>query len=274
VDTDALYEIFNDNDVVPARTSIYSQAGPKFVQVIDGDFIEESATVQMAKGKFVHVPYILGGNKDESTTFAARGVNTTQDFLDLVIGPWNVSENATDILAALYPDIPGIGSPEISGTPPAGFGTQFRRSGAFQGDVNIHAPRRLANEIWAASNTTTYGYLFDSYRPGLSPWVGSNHGSELAFVFRSDWMANQTDSTYGELSSAMQRSWVSFIATLDPNHHLTANDPAWPKYAGNEPKILLLAADNTSVMTEAEPDIYRAAGIKYIADNLVSEFGH
>ncbi|KPI42954.1 Lipase 1 [Cyphellophora attinorum] len=110
VDTDTLYEIFNDNDVVPARTSIYSQAGPKFVQVIDGDFIEESATVQLAKGKFVHVPYILGGNKDESTTFAARGVNTTQDFLDLVIGPWEVSENATSILAALYPDIPGIGS--------------------------------------------------------------------------------------------------------------------------------------------------------------------
>ncbi|KIW17997.1 hypothetical protein PV08_02284 [Exophiala spinifera] len=274
VDSSTLYDIFNDNDVVPARTSIYSQDGPKFVQVIDGDFVEESATTLMQAGKFVHVPYMLGGNKDESATFAARGINNTEEFLELVIGPWEVSDNATAILAALYPDIPGIGSPEVNGTPPAGLGHQFRRSGAFQGDVNIHAPRRLANEIWAASNTSTYGYVFDSYQPALSPWVGSNHGAELPFVFGSDWIVSQMNSTYAELSKAMQKAWISFVATLDPNHHLADDQLMWPEYTGDEPEILLFAADNTSVTTAVQPDTYRAAGIKYVADNLDTEFGH
>ncbi|PCG88068.1 Carboxylesterase, type B [Penicillium occitanis (nom. inval.)] len=74
-----LYDIFNNASIVPVHT-LSGLKGPQFVQVIDGDFIQESATVQLHQGKFAKVPYLIGGSADEGTSFAISGINTTEEF--------------------------------------------------------------------------------------------------------------------------------------------------------------------------------------------------
>ncbi|PCH06537.1 Carboxylesterase, type B [Penicillium occitanis (nom. inval.)] len=184
VPTSTLYDIFNNASIVPVHT-LSGLAGPQFVQVIDNDFIQESATLQLQQGKFVQVPYLIGGNADEGTSFAVPGVNTTDDFKK-VISNWGLDNATTDILAALYPDIPEIGIPAtMTSAPPAGYGAMYKRVAAFQGDVNIHAARRLASQIWRKYNVPAYSYLFDVINNGAGPNVGADHGSEIAYVFNN-----------------------------------------------------------------------------------------
>lgn len=47
----------------------------------------ESATVQLQQGKFAKVPYLIGSNTDEGTSFAVPGINTTEQFGE-VISNW------------------------------------------------------------------------------------------------------------------------------------------------------------------------------------------
>jgi len=59
--------------------------GSSWPPVLDGDFIRDKASVQLAQGKFVPVPIIAGANSDEGTGFSPMGVNTESDFFDLLI---------------------------------------------------------------------------------------------------------------------------------------------------------------------------------------------
>lgn len=277
VPVNTLYDIFNNASIVPVHT-LSGLSGPQFVQVIDGDFIQESATVQLQQGKFAKVPYLIGGNADEGTSFAVPGINTTEQFKE-VISNWGLDNATTDTLAALYPDIPEIGIPAtMTGAPPAGYGAMYKRVAAFQGDVNIHAARRLASQIWRQYNVPAYSYLFDVINNG--PDVGANHGSEIPYVFNDVNGVGYDDShnpllgkptSYTQLSVIMSRMWVSFVTTLDPN--LPYEGSRWPMYELDNPEIIVFDVNVTS-LSYVMPDLYRAQGIKYIGDNLASLFGH
>ncbi|GAA86600.1 liver carboxylesterase [Aspergillus luchuensis IFO 4308] len=140
IPTDTLHSIFDNTSIVPEH-SISGLSGAKFIPVIDDDFIKGSGTIQLQEGKFVKVPYLIGANADEGTAFAVPGVNTDAEFRELV-KDLGLDNATTDIFEALYPNIPQIGIPAIMvGKPPSGYGRQYKRVAAFQGDVNIHGPR-------------------------------------------------------------------------------------------------------------------------------------
>ncbi|KAL5355750.1 Alpha/Beta hydrolase protein [Aspergillus floccosus] len=270
VRTDILLSIFNNSTIIPPHT-LSGQDGPQFVQVIDGDFIQESATSQMEAGKFVKVPYLIGGNSDEGTSFAVRGIETNEQFRE-VVGGWGLDNATVDILAALYPAIPEIGIPAIMpGRPPAGYGEQYKRVAAFQGDANIHAPRRLAAQVWASHDIPVYSYLFDVADPSSWPYAGANHGAELPYVFHNPQeLGDRTDLHY-ELATLMSRSWINFIATLDPNHTPSAR-AIWPQYSWENQENLVFSL-SVSGLEHVEGDFYRAEAIRYISDNLAALFG-
>ncbi|CAI7640905.1 unnamed protein product [Penicillium pancosmium] len=281
-----LHDIFDNSSIVPVHT-LAGHGGPQFIPVIDGDFIEESATVQLRKGKFVKVPYLIGGNADEGTSFAVMGVNTDAEFREVVTN-WGLDNATADALEALYPDIPKIGIPAtMVGKPPAQYGVQYKRVAAFQGDVNIHAARRLASQAWSAHNVSAYSYLFDVVEPGTAPkagpYAGANHGSEIPYVFdNKDAVGKNADDKLKEgtlrsrrrLSTAMSRMWINFVTTLNPS---TPREFAvkWPVYDHNnlEPEIMFFGLNVTGLM-QVKTDVYRAEGIKYISERLESAFGH
>jgi carboxylesterase type B len=52
---------------------------------IDGDLIATYFSDQVTKGNFVRVPIVVGANSDEGTSFAPKGLNTTEQFLKTLI---------------------------------------------------------------------------------------------------------------------------------------------------------------------------------------------
>ncbi|KAJ5980613.1 hypothetical protein N7481_007911 [Penicillium waksmanii] len=171
------------------------------------------------------------------------------------------------------------------GIPPAQYGIQYKRVAAFQGDVNIHAARRLASQAWSVHNVSAYSYLFDVVEPGAAPKAGpyavANHGSEIPYVFdNKDAVGKNADEKLKEgtlrrrrrLSTAMSRMWISFVTTLNP---CTPREfgVKWPVYDHNDPEIMFFGL-NVTGLTQVESDVYRAEGIKYISDRLESTFEH
>ena len=201
--------------------------------VVDNDFLQSSGTTALRRGKFVKVPLMIGANHDEGTSFGARGINTTEQFLARVrsAGP----HNATALtLAALYPDIPAIGIPgTLQGRPPAtnaSLGHMWKRAAAYGGDLVMHATRRMTTQMWARYNQTAYSYHFNVVPNGPDYLIGATHFQEVAFVFDNtmgegytnavavDPFANKPE-TLPQLANIMSRMWVSFITELDPNQN-------------------------------------------------------
>jgi triacylglycerol lipase len=95
---------------------------------VDGDFIEQSPTLQLQVGKFVKVPLLIGANHDEGTAFGPRGINTTTEFDDYLSG-YTPDNTSIAILSALYPDIPEIGIPgTFDGRPGGSLGAMYKRT--------------------------------------------------------------------------------------------------------------------------------------------------
>lgn len=173
------------NDVINATGT--DNLAQRWNPVLDGDFIEEYPSIQLSKGKFLHVPIIDGANSDEGHTFAQRGINTTQDLVNSLEASGIPPSLAQQFLKA-YPDIPsqGIpGSPPLGPLPPnfrfgAPEGPQFRRAAAYTGDEVFIANRRLTCETWAAAGVPAYSYRFNVIPAGLQ-FV--DHFQEVSSVF-------------------------------------------------------------------------------------------
>ena len=84
--------------------------------------------------------------------------------------------------------------------------------------------------------------------------------------------------SYFDLAKLMSRSWASFFATQDPNawkSNATAVPPGasgglpedWPVYDLANPRDYVFDANVTSY---AEPDTFRAEGIRIINENSVA----
>jgi len=149
------------NDVINSTAT----AGAAYSAVIDGDLVAKAAAAQLQEGSFVRVPFLLGTNTDEGTSFGPSGINTTDQFLAYCRSrsAARVLDNATATdLSILYPDIPDIGLPTtLPGRPSGSLGSQFKRTSALAGDFTMQAPRRIMSEAWARFNVTSYSYRFN-----------------------------------------------------------------------------------------------------------------
>ena len=138
----------------------------RFPPVIDGDFIQDYSSVLLEAGKFTKTPLLIGANTDEGTAFGPRGIST-DDQMKFIVAATGPDANTTDILLALYPDIPAIGIPRtIVGRPDASLGLQYKRSSAFAGDYVMHGPRRQRNMAWSDQGVKSYSYRFNTIPAG------------------------------------------------------------------------------------------------------------
>lgn len=96
--------------------------------MIDGDFIEQSPTLELKAGRFVKVPLLIGANHDEGTAFGPTGINTTAEFTEY-LSTYAPDNTSIAILSALYPDIPEIGIPgTFEGRPDGTLGSMYKRT--------------------------------------------------------------------------------------------------------------------------------------------------
>lgn len=126
--------------------------------MMDGDFIADYPVNQLAAGRFPKIPVMIGTNTDEGTAFGTgqgpngTGVDTDAEMRYAVaqkIGaqaPALTGKSLDDLLDEaldLYPNIQAVGIPSLDKFPVivAGdelateFGLQYRRTGAFFGDL-------------------------------------------------------------------------------------------------------------------------------------------
>ncbi|KAL8397229.1 hypothetical protein RB594_004082 [Gaeumannomyces avenae] len=262
--------------------------GWPFRPAVDGDLLQDLGTTQLAEGRFVKVPYLLGCNADEGGSFGRRAINTDDDFLGMVRASAPYMDEATaQTIAALYPDIPQIGVPStLEGRPTGGLaaqlGKQWKRSAAYVGDYYMHIPRRIAAQAWAREKVPVYSYNFDVRVQGLPAWHGAGHFQEVVFVFNNvqgqgygNVGANPMaggPATFPRLANLMSRMWVSFVVNMDPNKAGIDIPAQWPVYSVDTPQNYVFDVNGTDV-AHVEKDLWRAEAIDYISKRLGSIYG-
>jgi len=258
--------------------------------IVDGDFIQRWASIQLAEGAFVKVPIIDGANTDEGTAFGPTPVYNEADFAAFITNTSlqnPLSANWVPEVLAAYPADPSYFDPPISELPanytfPARVGNSqaYRRSAAYFGDVVFNANRRGAVETWTRHGVPAYSYRFNTRPAGLPVTTGVTHFQEVAFVFDNTdgWGYDEEHSTvnpfldkprsYYDLAELMSKSWASFIYDLDPNGFQGRYEAAepWPVYSLDDPRNIVWDANETS-LGYAEPDTWREEGIRWILDH-------
>ncbi|KAK8132118.1 hypothetical protein PG999_000291 [Apiospora kogelbergensis] len=261
-----------------------STTSPSFTSpTVDGDFIQGPRWQLVRDGKFVHVPLIIGTNFDEGTAFGQKGINTTAQW-EAYLRSGGANDQTVAELSALYPDDPAAGIPAtLEGRPEgelASYGAMWKRVAAFAGDRGYQAPRRVWAEVWAAAGLPTYTYAFNVLSTGIAPVAGSTHFQEVAYVFdNTAGLGYETPvsvnpfggkpAPYFELADLMSRMWVSFVTTLDPNHHETEGhaDVAWPAYQLEEARNIAFDA-NVTTLAYVQEDDFRKEQFDYFKKKL------
>lgn len=263
---EALNAVFN--------STLASAFGPG----LDGDFVQNYGSVQLARGDFVRVPLLIGANTNEGrgSFLGNRTLNSTDDFR-AAMGP-TMPNAFKDLLVEAYPnDLAALAAVDEAETWIGdSLGTNYIRAAAYQGDISFTGPRRGANERWAQWGIPSYAYRFNALAAGRINGIG--HFQEVIFVFNNyDGVGYQgpigtfagLPDRYKDLSRLMTRSWVSFFADHVPGSFggLEGGEAAWPVYELEDPKDFVFDANVTS---HAEPDTWRKEGIRLINDNAAN----
>ncbi|KAK4119197.1 alpha/beta-hydrolase [Parathielavia appendiculata] len=274
--------------------------------VLDGDFIADYPSKQLAEGRFPKVRVLIGANTDEGSAFnTGNGINgggpintdeEMQAAIASIVGPkvkktaGKTVEEIVDELMSLYPNIQAVGVPSLdkwliiqAGDAVAKtMGAQYRRAAALFGDFKMQYQRRRASLAFATQGIPSWSFRFDVVLPGLPGYIGATHFQEVAFVFD-----NTRGDGYGEnpfaknterlvaLAKTMSTAWVNFITSQDPNGNgLDLQGGAvWPVYnasIGGGVGQNLVWSDRGSYV---EMDSWRAEGINYFIENSLAAFG-
>jgi len=210
-------------------------------------------------------------------------VNTEEEFKKLVIAreSGRLSEDFANKILAEYPDDLSVNVVQSLGNqrPSASYGTQFRRSATYFGDVSIIASRRKTCEVWAANNLPVYSYRFDVLPDGADVNMAVTHFAEVSFVFNNYVGVGYrvppfASKSMTEVANFMTNSWLSYVYHLDPNEwrktiKWSGLEPQWPVYNNSNPTNFVFDSNRTSYL---EPDVFRKEAIKLINDNTLSVY--
>jgi para-nitrobenzyl esterase len=211
--------------------------------VVGGPVLPLSMPDAFARGRFIHMPVLMGVAHDEGRLFAvlqkASGHLWSDQSYDAVIRQ-AYGANADAILAA-YPAA-------RSGGPADAYASVIT-------DQAFACPA-IALESWLAPKVSTHIYEFDDPAPPYAflnppgfPHLGAYHASEIVYVLQRPWIvADPTRFTPAQwaLSDQMQAAWANFARTGDPNG---PGAPAWPSDTAASPSILSLSPNAIGPMT-------------------------
>jgi len=195
-----------------------------FWPVFDGDVLPGDQYGLYQAKKFSDTPILIGTNSDEGALFIQTSVTPAQfeQMVRVGFGP-----NADAILAA-YP--------------------HATDADAFKAAKDVMRESTFAWHTWAwamlqseKGRNKAFVYYFD-HRTPQSP-NGSNHGSEIAYVFRT---LDAGNPLFGvpippraedvALSELMSSYWTNFAKTGDPNG---PSLPVWPAFSAADQTVLL-----------------------------------
>ncbi len=208
-----------------------AQAGPfdRFWADIDGDVVLGDNYTRYEAGRFNDIPVLVGTNSDEGETeHPAPSIVTPTWFVNgtrTSLGP-----AATDILA-VYPHRTNAETLRAV--------KSLNRDGEFGWQAWTWA--RLQSQH---GRSPVYMYYFD-VRTRTSP-DGAVHGAEVPYVFGNFGVTDAVgmpgpaaSAVALRISRTIQRYWVNFAITGDPNG---AGLPNWPRFSESDPRVMAVDA--------------------------------
>jgi para-nitrobenzyl esterase len=201
-----------------------------FGAVVDGPdgFLPDTPQNLFDQGKIADVPYLLGSNHDEGTTFVLRaaGLTSEADYMADLVNRYGAS--AADI-AALYPA--------------SAFGGDFNAARArVLGDAmvvcNTHDTARRAAKL----GRKVFMYNFNVAWSIGAALLRAGHAAELSHVFGAPHLP-APDPESEKVGEHMNTYWAQFARSGDPNG--PAAPAVWPAFSVEADKRLQLAPDWT-----------------------------
>ncbi|ENH70904.1 Lipase 1 [Fusarium oxysporum f. sp. cubense race 1] len=218
----------------------------------DGDFIQGSGSELLSKGKFVHVPILIGTNTDEGTYFASKdptpkNISSDAEFISYL-------QDNQHLPTPFIQEVPGVPTLPASYRPGYPYGSQWRRLAAYCGDSVIIANKRWTSQIWSSAGLDVYSYRFNIVPASIPGVFGASHVQEIPFAFynhngigynkenMSPWNGTKQPfedkgADYAEAARLMSSFWVSFVHDQDPNSFGRGgcsidnrSVPLWPTY--------------------------------------------
>lgn len=270
----------------------YNKAGKlvKYAPVVDGKFFSAAPHKLLSNGKFIQMPIIVGATVDEGTNFPiVTPANSDGDIINGLHKTFpDLSKLDIDVLLSDYPNDPAKGSPFNTGnlyTDDKDLGSQWKRSAALGGDLNVIAPRRYISEKFSLYGNPVYSYNWNQTTSGKFSNHGCSHFAEVAFVFGNTLPEFKqsgaspiadSDPKLHQFAYATSRLFMSFLATGDPNNaDLSGLDkyekyfPKWKDYKHGGCNMYFSRDD-----CHLEKDDWRSDGIEYINYNLENRLNH
>ncbi|TVY64421.1 Lipase 1 [Fusarium oxysporum f. sp. cubense] len=219
---------------------------------------------ELSKGKFVHVPILIGTNTDEGTYFASKdptpkNISSDAEFISYLQDNQHLPTPFIQEVLRAYPDVPSEGIPGVptlpaSHRPGYPYGSQWWRLAAYCGDSVIIANKRWTSQIWSSAGLDVYSYRFNIVPASIPGVFGASHVQEIPFAFynhngigynkenMSPWNGTKQPfedkgADYAEAARLMSSFWVSFVHDQDPNSFERGgcsidnrSVPLWPTY--------------------------------------------
>jgi len=213
---------------MPGGAMVGGSAAWRFAVVTGGAdaFLPDSPQALFDRGEIADVPYLLGSNNDEGTTFTwqATPITTEAEYMDDLTTRFG--DAAADV-AAEYP------VSKFDGDYNAARARVVGDSGLVCG---THDTARRA----AAAGRTVFLYNFNVPWAILPDILHAGHASEISHVFGTPYLPSP-DAGSEAVGVGMNAYWAQFAKTGDPNG---TDDPAeWPAFTADADKRLQLDAD-------------------------------
>lgn len=227
----------------------YNSVALSYLPRPDGVVLTESPEVLAANGKYAQVPFIIGDQEDEGTLFSLLQANltTTADLVTYLstIFFHDATIGQLESLVATYPDDPSAGSPFNTGILNSVY-PQYKRLAALLGDLVFTITRRVFLSIThdVAPSVPSWSYL-SSYGYG-TPILGTFHASDILQIY---------GILPGIPSSTIQKYYISFFNTMDPNEGTTGL-LEWPKWSENGSILQFLVGGTIYTNDDFRSDSY------------------
>jgi para-nitrobenzyl esterase len=185
-----------------------------FAAVLDGPrgFLPDTPKALFDRGAIARVPYMLGANNDEGTTFVFRAPPLTSEAEYLADLKSRYGDAAEDV-AALYPA--------------SKFGGDFNAARArVVGDSGVVCSTHDTARRALQAGLRVYMYNFNV------PWsiaptvLFAGHAAEISHVFGTPWLPTP-DSNSATVGRVMNTYWAQFARTGNPN---TPDFQTWPEF--------------------------------------------